>query len=68
MFRTFRSLFGPVAMRQGPVSRPAEGDDPLSHPVVRRMTPDQLADLPLGRVANPRKSAGVCARDERLCA
>lgn len=40
--------------------------DPLSHPVLERMTPDELADLPLGRVLYADNGNG-CGTG-RLCA
>lgn len=47
-------LFGRLAALRRFAGHADPGDlawetDPLSHPALRRMTPDQLADLPIGR-------------------
>lgn len=64
MFGIIQSFFS------GPSKALAQGGcfdrrcDPLSHPAVRRMTPDELADLPLGRLADNHN--GRCGEDGRL--
>lgn len=42
--------------------------DPLSHPALERMTPMELADLPLGRVRFADNGNGVRDGDEKRCA
>jgi len=66
MFEIIRNFFtGP-----GHAEVRADGSDwqrdPLSHPALARMTPAELADLPLGRTRFADNRNGSC--DERLCA
>ena len=66
MLQTIRNLFSAPAHTQASASTPDWLRDPLSHPVLDQMTPDELADLPLGRVRfddNRNRSAS-----DRLCA
>jgi hypothetical protein len=64
MLKIIRNFFtrSAEAMRAEPDWR----QDPLSHPVLQRMTPDELADLPLGQVRYADNQNGNEA--EKLCA
>jgi hypothetical protein len=66
MFETIRNILtgSPTARARTEASEWLR--DPLSHPVLERMTPDELADLPLGlaRFADNHNGGG----GERLCA
>jgi hypothetical protein len=64
MFEIIRQLFSATATAQP--DEPDWRQDPLSHPVLQRMTPDELADLPLGQVRYADNQNGNEA--EKLCA
>jgi hypothetical protein len=66
MFETIRNIFTGSATARPRTEASGWLRDPLSHPVLDRMTPDELADLPLGlvRFADNQNGYGK----ERLCA
>jgi len=54
-FRSFRRR--PAGFAK---SVPAPAFDPLSHPAIRRMSPRELADLPLGALPRAGKRDRAC--------
>lgn len=68
MFEIIRNFFRRAGNAPGQAERFDLRCDPLSHPVLRRMTPDQLADLPLGRTRFADDRNGPCGEDERFYA
>ena len=50
-------------------ARPADAyaDDPLAHPALRAMTPDQLADLPLWPIGRADRDHETPSNGARPC-
>ena len=66
MFATLRNFLVGSETERTQAERMSWLRDPLSHPVLERMTPDELGDLPLGRVRYADNRNG--GRTGRLCA
>lgn len=68
MFEIIRSVFGLPAGSQGRFNGSDQQCDPLSHPALRHLTPDQLADLPIDHTRFAANRNGPCGTGERFSA